>query len=137
MILSGAYIGMTESFKIPYPRIPAQRKAWNSRYSLNAYWSGKHWKARKDDADYWHLLTRSEMDKQRVRRKPFEKPVIITFYWNSRLDIDNNSAIAKMVVDSIKKRVIQDDSRRWLAGVEHYFHDGDFIKIIIREVDYE
>lgn len=128
---------MTETFRIPYPPTKAGQKAWSKRFSVNAYWGGKHWSKRKEDADFWHMLVRSEMTKQRVRRTPFQKPVIVTFYWNSRLDIDNNAIMGKMIVDAMKGRILQDDNRRFLRGVEHYFHDEEYIKVVVRTVNEE
>lgn len=78
---------------------------------MNAYYAGKHWSRRKQDAEYWHLLTRSALNRQEVRRTPFEKPVVITILWNDRLDIDNHAVMGKMIVDAIKGRLINDDNR--------------------------
>ena len=52
----------------------------------------------------------------------------------SLLDIDNHAIMGKMIVDAMKGRVIEDDSRRWVKGVCHYFHDGDYISVEIREI---
>ena len=59
---------------------------------------------------------------------------MITFKWNDRLDIDNHAVMGKMIVDALKGRLIEDDSRRWLKGIAHYFHDEDFISVEIHEV---
>jgi hypothetical protein len=75
------------------------------------------------------------MNSQDVRREPFKRPVIITFRWNDRLDIDNHAIMGKMIVDAMKGRVIEDDSRRWVKGVCHYFHSEDYILVNVREVD--
>lgn len=125
---------MTESFKIYYPATPAQKKLWSSRFGMNAYYAGKHWSQRKEDAEYWHLLTRSAMNKEGVRRRPFDKPVEISFLWNDRLDIDNHAVMGKMIVDAMKGRLINDDNRRWLKGIYHGFHDEDYILIQVREI---
>lgn len=124
-----------ESFRIYYPKNRKIRTQWNSRFGMNAYYAGKHWSKRKEDAEFWHLLTRSAMSKQGVRLKPFEKPVEISFLWNDRLDIDNHAIMGKMIVDAMKGRLINDDSRRWVKGVCHYFHDEDYILIQIRELE--
>lgn len=125
---------MVETFTIRYPPTKAGRAEWSKRYGLNAYYAGKHWSVRKRDAEYWHGLTVAEMNLQKVRKRPFENPVIITFYWNDRLDCSNHSAMAKMIEDAMRGRVIQDDSRKWVRGIEHYFHDKNEIKIVVREV---
>lgn len=111
------------TLEIPYPETPEGRKAWAKEYSLNAYWSGKHYQQRRKDADYWHQLTLVALLRaERVER--FTEPVIITFYWDDNLDIDNHAAIAKMIVDALKKRVIKDDNKKHFIGVEHYFNAG-------------
>ena len=69
-----------------------------------------------------------------VPKRVFERPAIVTFLWDDGLDIDNHAAIAKCITDALKKRVLQNDNRRWLAGVEHYFHDKGYIEVIIREI---
>ena len=124
-----------EFFKIEYPNTPAGKKDWNKRFSDNAYYAGKHWAVRKKDADYWHNMVRACMDRQGVRKRPFEKPVVVHIWWNDKLDIDNHSIMGKMIVDAMKGRLLQNDSRKWLKGVAHEFHDrGDFIWVEVREV---
>lgn len=125
---------MTESFKIYYPKSKAEQKRWAKEYGMNAYYAGKHWSRRKQDAEYWHLLTRSALNRQEVRRTPFEKPVVVTILWNDRLDIDNHAVMGKMIVDALKGRLINDDNRRWVKGVCHFFHDEDYILVKIGEI---
>lgn len=125
---------MLESFKIFYPATASGKKAWASRFGMNAYYAGKHWSQRREDAEYWHLLTRSAMNKEGVRRRPFDKPVEISFLWNDRLDLDNHAVMGKMIVDAMKGMLINDDSRRWLKGIYHGFHDENYILVQVREV---
>ena len=120
-------------FVIPYPRNRAGRLQWTKEYGLNAYWSGKHWAKRKADADYWHRLVEYEMNRQKVTREPFEVPVVITFFWDDDLDCSNHAAIAKMIEDSMKGRVLKDDSRKWVVGIEHYFGAGGVIGVVVKE----
>ena len=124
-----------EEFKIPYPKSSSAKKAWSRQYGLNAYYSGKHWAQRKNDAEVWHMMTTAAMRKAHCRTTPFDKPVYITFFWNDGLDLDNHAVMAKMIIDAMKGRIIHDDSRRYLAGVSHYFHDEDYILVMVREVD--
>ena len=124
-----------EFFKIEYPNTPAGKKDWNKRFSDNAYYAGKHWAVRKKDADYWHNMVRACMDRQGVRKRPFEKPVEILLFWNDRLDVDNHSIMGKMLVDAMKGRLLQNDSKKWVRSVTHTFHDrGDYIWVEVREV---
>lgn len=125
---------LCEKIRIPYPKTKAGQKQWSKEYGMNAYYAGKHWSKRKRDAEFWHMMVRSCMNSQDARRAPFKRPVVITFHWNDRLDIDNHAIMGKMIVDAMKGRVIEDDSRRWVKGVCHYFHDGDYISVEIREI---
>lgn len=126
---------MREIIRIPYPKTDAGKKEWNKKYGLNAYYAGKHHSQRAEDARYWHALTRAAMTKAQVRRRPFDKPVVISFCWNDRLDLDNHSIMSKMIIDALKGRLINDDTRRWVKGIEHYWHDADYIKVIIQEIE--
>lgn len=69
-----------ECFRIEYPNTPAGKKDWNKRFSDNAYYAGKHWAQRKKDADYWHDMVRACMDRQGLRKRPFERPVVVHIY---------------------------------------------------------
>ena len=110
-------------------------KQWMKQFGANAYYAGKFWAQRKKDADYWHAMVRACMDRQGLRKRPFDRPVTVTFWWNDRLDIDNHAVMGKFIVDAMKGRIIEDDTRRYLRGVCHYFHDEDYIKIEIREAN--
>ena len=123
-----------EKFRISYPKSKAGQKQWAKDFGMNAYYAGKHWSVRKRDAEFWHRLVRIHMDDQDVRRVPFKRSVIIVFHWNDRLDIDNHAVMGKMIVDAMKGRVIEDDSRKYVKGVCHYFHDEDFIGVEIKEI---
>lgn len=125
---------MAVSFKIPYPATAAGKREWARRYGLNAYYAGKHWAQRRQDAAYWHTLAREEMERQKVRKRPFAKPVCVTFCWNDGLDIDNHAAMGKMIVDACKGRLIADDGRRRLCEVRHRFHNRDYILVTVEEI---
>lgn len=126
---------MKEIIRIDYPKSPAGKKQWNHDYGVNAYYAGKHHSKRAQDARYWHALTMAAMAAAKTRKRPFDKPVVITFLWNDRLDLSNHSIMAKMIEDALKGRVIHDDTRRWVKGIEHYWHDENCIKVIVREVE--
>ena len=120
-------------FKIPYPPTKAGKSQWAKQYGTNAYYTGKHFAVRKKDAEYWHSLVRAEMRKQGIKPHKFKNPVIITFYWNDRMDIDNHSIMGKFIVDAMKGVVLEDDSKRWFCGVGHLFHDEDYILVEVTE----
>ena len=125
---------MKEVIRISYPPTAAGKKEWAKLYGTNAYWAGKHWAKRTEDAKFWHTITVGAMNRAKVRKRPFEKPVVVTFLWDDNLDIDNHSIMGKMILDALKTRIINDDNKKWVKGVEHYFHDEPCIKVIIREV---
>ena len=126
---------MYEVLKIDYPNTPAGKKQWMKQFGSNAYYAGKFWAQRKKDADYWHAMVRACMDRQGLRKRPFERPVVITMYFNDRLDCSNHSVMFKMIEDGMKGRLIHDDSRKWVKGNEIYFHDEDYIKVLVREIE--
>ena len=108
------------TIKIDYPKTSEGKAKWNRQYGLNAYWSGKHWAARKKDADFWHMLVKSVLPK---KCKKFDKPV----------DIDNHAAMGKMIIDGLKGVIFTDDGKKYIKKVSHEYHDEDYIKIEIEE----
>ena len=123
-----------ESFTIPYPTTPEGRKKWNKEYGTNAYYAGKHWAKRREDAEYWHAMTRHYMRERKVRTRPFNRPVTITFYWNDRLDLSNHAVMAKMIEDAMKGVLIKDDSRKYIASIRHCWHTKNYIGVVVEEV---
>jgi hypothetical protein len=122
-------------FRIDYPATKAGKTAWNKKYGLNAYYSGKHWTQRRRDTEYWHMLTRQAI--RRVSNNPvmFDKPVVIEMYFNDNLDCSNHAAEMKMIEDGMKGILISDDSRMYVKGVAMYFHDKPYILIKVRTAD--
>lgn len=100
---------------------------------MNDIYAGKHWTKRKEDKEYWHWLTISELQKQGIKKKLFKNPVKIVMYWNDRLDIDNHAYMGKMIVDALKGYLIVDDTRKYFKGVAHEFWDGKEILVEIKE----
>lgn len=109
---------------LPYPNKPGL-------YGMNSYYAGKHWSVRKKHADYWHDLVLYETP---WNRPPLKSPVKITFFWNDRLDLSNHAMMAKYIEDSIKGRIIKDDSRNHVQEITHKFHDEKTIKVVIEEI---
>jgi hypothetical protein len=122
-------------FAIKYPESPAGRREWNRRYSANAYYAGKHYAVRRKDANYWHELTVLSLLQSKVEQKLFEKRVDVVFYWNDRLDIDNHTAMGKMILDALKGRLIVDDSKKYVKSVKHDEHGEDCIRVCLSEAE--
>ena len=118
------------TFTLPYPK---DRKGFSKRFGLNAIYAGKHWSLRKKDSDYWHRLVHNELLRQGVRKNLYQKPVVITFYWNDRLDCSNHAYMGKMIEDALKGWVISDDSRKYVRGICHTFYDKPYITVEIKE----
>ena len=124
-------------FPIAYPSDRAERKKWAKRYGLNAIYAGKHWAERKKDSDYWHWLVLSALNAQRIKKRPFQRPVRITFSWHDGMDVDNHAYMAKMIVDALKGRLLVDDSKRYFTEAVHRFQKEDCISVEMEEVESE
>lgn len=121
-------------FVIPYP--PKKQMAKFCReYGLNAIYAGKHWAKRNQDKEYWHWLVKSELIKQKIPIHIFDKTVCITFFWDDGLDCSNHAYMAKMIEDSLKGYFITDDSRCYVAEISHKFHNEQYIKVEIEELN--
>lgn len=120
-------------FTIPYPPTKKGKSVFCKRFGLNAYYAGKHWSARKRDAEELHWMTRSAMRRAGIRQRMLQRPVEITFRWDDRLDIDNHAVLGKAIVDGMKGYILQDDSRRYVWRVCHEFWDGGEIQVEVRE----
>lgn len=123
-----------ERFTIDYPKSPAERKRWNRHYGLNAIYAGKHWAKRNEDKEYWHNMVRSAMSRAGVPKKPFEKPVRISFWWNDNLDLDNSAYERKMIIDSLRGWIIQDDRKKYVRELRDNVHDEDCILVEVKEI---
>ena len=124
----------SEKFRIDYPMNKSAMAQWCAEYGLNSIYKGKHWAKRKKDADYWHILTQNAMRKANCRSTPFKRPVLITFRWNDNLDLSNHAYIAKMIEDAMKGCIIKDDSKEYVHGICHYFHDEPYIAVTVCEI---
>jgi Holliday junction resolvase RusA-like endonuclease len=121
-------------FDIPYPLTKKGKSAWAGRFGLNAYYAGKHWAARKKDAEELHQICRLSMKKAGIKPTIYKRPVKIMFLWDDGLDIDNHAVMGKAFVDAMKGYVLKDDSRRYVVGVAHEFWDGEAIRVIVEEI---
>lgn len=117
-------------FEIPYPPTKKGKANWNKRFSLNSYYAGKHWSARKRDADDLHKITKACM--KRAKGNPPDGPIEVIFRWDDGLDVDNHAAIGKAVVDAMKGILIPNDNRKWFKRVVHEFWDGECIQVEVR-----
>lgn len=121
---------MNTQFMIPYPRM----KDFCKRFGLNAIYAGKHWSRRREDSRYWHELVAMELSRQEIRCSIYKRPVCISFYWDDRMDCSNHAYLGKMIEDALKGRLIQDDSRKYVKGICHWFHDKHYILVEITEL---
>lgn len=119
-------------FEIPYPPTKKGLTAWNKRFSVNAYYAGKHYQQRRRDAKELHRLAVLSMRAAKIPKRMISEPVEIRFLWDDRLDADNHAVMGKAFVDSMKGYILQDDSRRWVKKVSHEFWDAKKIGVEIR-----
>ena len=102
-------------------------------YGMNKLYAGVHWTVRKRQADYIHSLVQTTLYVNKVPRELFKRPVKVTISYNSRLDIDNHSYLSKLIIDGLKGYLIQDDTKKYLVGLNQQFWNGDGIKVEIEE----
>lgn len=119
-------------FTIPYPPTKKGKAAWNRRFSLNAYYAGKHWSERKKDAEELHTLCRLAMGKAGIHKGIIDRPVEIRFYWDDGLDVDNHAALGKAFVDAMKGCLLKDDSRKYFKKVSHEFWTGGCVRVEVK-----
>lgn len=102
-------------------------------YGFNAVYAGKHWAKRNADAARIHEKVWAELLAQKIPRKPLKGPVILEFYYNSRLDCSNHGYITKLIEDGLKGWVIEDDDRKHVKGIYQGFWQGEGVKVRVRE----
>lgn len=121
------------SFEMDYPAGKKAKQAFCQRFGLNAYYAGKHWTARRRDAEQLHAMAEAAMRKAGIFGHMFDSPVRVRFLWDDGLDVDNHAVFGKCVVDAMKGNIIRDDNRKWLKAVTHEAWDGGSIRIEIEE----
>ena len=122
------------SFTIPYPPTKKGKSAFCKRFGLNAYYAGKHWSARKRDAEELHWLAQSAILKAGVQPNILENPVKLTFLFDDGLDCSNHAVIVKAVEDAMKGWIIKDDSRKYVKSITMMFHEKNCIHVIVEEI---
>lgn len=122
-------------FTIPYPPAKKDKAAFCKRFGLNAYYAGKHWAQRKDDARDLHMLTEFSMKRAHIRKQLVNYPVSVRFLWDDGLDLDNHAVLGKAIVDAMKGHILPDDNRRWVKKVSHEFWDGGEIAVEVSKYD--
>lgn len=56
---------------------------------------------------------------------------------NNRLDIDNHSYLAKLIIDGMKGLLIEDDDRRFVKSLRQEFHNENRNFIFVEVYEYE
>ena len=64
----------------------------------------------------------------------YNVPVSIKFWFNDNLDIDNDSTYAKLIIDSLKGLLIEDDNKKYVRRIELNCHDEDCILVVIERM---
>lgn len=121
-------------FEISYPPTKKGKAAWNKRFGLNAYYSGKHWSQRKKDAEELHMICRAAMHRAGIKKQILKNPVELTFLFDDNLDCSNHAVLVKAIEDAMKGWIIEDDSRRYVKSIAVKFHNAGCIRVIVREI---
>jgi len=106
----------------------------NAKYGLNSLYSGGHWSKRNKLADEVHKIVTLALKMQHIPKWPFNVPVGITIYYDSRLDIDNHGYLSKLLIDPLKGWVIVDDNRKYVKYLHQDFYVGDGVTMEIKEI---
>ena len=106
--------------------------------SSNEFYAGKHWSTRKQIVDMYHSLIWVNLNKNTINNlslKPLTSPVEMIFIFFNNFDIDNNSAMVKMLIDGLRKyKIIPNDNKKYIKKisiVEGY--EKNIIKIQIKD----
>lgn len=105
----------------------------DKKYGMNAIYAGIHWTKRQAQAKEIHELMYYSMLAQKVPKKLFERPVSITIYYNTNLDLDNTAYLRKMLIDGLKGYLIENDDKRYVKELIDRFHSENNITIEVRE----
>lgn len=86
--------------------------------SNNKFYAGVHWKVRNNIKDKYRLVFTSLLNKKDI--EPFEK-FSLKMRFNSRHDVDNVVATAKIFIDTLKGKWVPDDTKKHFVAltVEH------------------
>ena len=125
---------MTIEFTVPYP---ADKASFNRKYGLNAFWAGRASEnapnIRAALAKKFEATVRFAFLQQHIPKEIFEKPVSITFYHNTKMDIDNHAVIEKMIVDAVKGWVLHGDGPKYYREKHSFFHDENYMRVVISD----
>ena len=122
------------TFYIDYPENKGMKAKWAKWYGLNAIYAGKHFAERSKDKNFWSDMVRAVLYRQKVPKKIFERPVSISFWWNTNLDLDNEGYMRKLIIDALKGWLIFDDRLKYVRALHDYPHDEDYIKVVVEEL---
>lgn len=122
------------TFYIDYPNTKGEKAKWTKFYGLNSIYSGKQHYKRSRDKNFWTDMVHAALYRQRIPKKIFERPVSISFWWNTNLDLDNEAYMRKMIIDAIKGWLIFDDRLKYVRALHDFPHDEDYIKVLVEEL---
>jgi hypothetical protein len=83
-------------------------------FSLNDLYSQGHWKKRSSLKNNYSFIFKALMKEARLE---FMDSFYLMVVYNSRLDVDNVSGMAKVFVDSLKNNYIVEDTKKYYKGL--------------------
>ncbi len=108
------------------------RKRLVGYISTNLYYSGIHWSVRNKIKDAWHNTVIESIKESNIKQCPY--PISITFYWNTRYDLDNNGIMRKMIIDSlVLSGIIIDDTKKYIKRITEELTEEKLIRVIIQK----
>lgn len=106
----------------------------DSELSINSIYAGIHWSKRRKQADGIAEIVYYSLLEQHIPLKIYNNPVNITFYWHSKLDLDNHGYLAKLIIDGLKGYLIKDDTKKYIQAISHHYWDKNGVKVIITDI---
>ena len=119
-------MGIEEKMIITLPGVRA--------ISWNQFYAGKHWTMRKQIADTAHWQVRAALTgEEEIIRQPVR--ILITGYFFDH-PVDSDNVCAKIYVDALKGRIIQDDNNCYVLSTtteSRIDKENQRVEIVINE----
>lgn len=85
---------------------------------------------KKQEEEFIYLAIKNQLGNLKIKN-----PIKVNFLWieeNGKRDLDNISFAKKFILDAlVKAKVIENDSRKYVAGFVDNFEYSDFSKVIV------
>lgn len=109
--------------------------------SWNEYWSGVHWRVRKDEADRVHIVVRAALDPSTVFMFDGAVDIDMIAYFTTKgrkRQLDSPNIVSKPYIDALIGWYIQDDSRKYVRRIStqsEIDNEAPRVEIIVTSVE--